>query len=80
MSKITKQIYEYEYVEQEAISHLYKNVKDTPKDGEWRNYKGKFISVIGNHTLDVNFRFDGEHLSIADLEIGDVKESILCLQ
>lgn len=64
-----KRGYEFERVEQYALSLLYEKIKSIPKDGKWREFEGAFEHDARVFQFKCKFRFDGDYLSIADLAL-----------
>lgn len=64
-----KRVWEFPPVERSILKALYARVKDTPKDGRWREFKG-FLMVKGRpYQMECLFRLDGLHLNIRQSQV-----------
>jgi hypothetical protein len=66
--KVTR-AWEFPPVEATILKALYAKVKQTPKDGMWREFKGT-LNVKGRpYHMECLFRLDGQHLSIRKSQV-----------
>jgi|HubBroStandDraft_3_1064219.scaffolds.fasta_scaffold918283_2 hypothetical protein len=64
-----KRAFEFPPVEQSILKALYSKIKHTPKDGQWREFKG-VLSVKGRpYVLECLFMLDGLHLNIRKSQV-----------
>ncbi len=64
-----KRAWEFPPVEASILKALYSKVKDTPKDGAWREFKG-VLHVKGRpYSMECLFMLDGLHLNIRKSQV-----------
>lgn len=66
---IVRRINEFEKVDRVILKKIYHTVKQTPKDGEWRVFKGK-LALRGQVILvECDFLLTNELMSVGELKI-----------
>jgi hypothetical protein len=64
-----KRGWEFPPVERSILKALYSKVKDVPKDGQWREFKGT-LNVKGRpYHMECLFMLDGLHLNIRKSQV-----------
>lgn len=68
MTKV-KRMEQFDPIEKQAVNFAWVNVQDVPKDGKWRTFHGRMKYRDIYFMVQMDFRHDGEYLSVADLRV-----------
>lgn len=66
MTKV-KRVDQFNPLEKQALSYVWHEVQEVPKDGKWRTFKGRMKYRDQYFFVQMDFRHNGEYLSVADM-------------
>lgn len=68
---------EFSPIEATMLKLMWQEVKQTPKDGRWRNFTSTMEYLGEVFDVKCSFRFEGEYLSLAEKSIERQRKTLI---
>lgn len=64
-------------LEAAILQKVYHLVKDVPKDGQWREFKGKVMVKGRPYDVNLTFRLDGQFMQIEKSHVENFEQKLI---